>query len=72
MLLQHQSMKIPSLKKMTTRTTIINKRVDHIMLIQKQGVKANLQELRHPKFRDSRHVLDQVLGRSITKIEGEK
>jgi len=31
-----------------------------MMLIQREELKSNLQELRYPKFRRNRHILDQV------------
>jgi len=43
-----------------------------MILIQRQGIKSNLHELRHPKFLDSRHVLDQVLESSKIEKLGEK
>jgi len=43
-----------------------------MMLIQREGIKPNLHELRHPKFLDSRHVLDQVLESSKTEKSGGK
>jgi len=42
------------------------------MLIQRDEIKPNLHELRHPKFLDSRHVLDQVLETPKTEKVGEK
>ena len=45
-----------------TRTTInkLTKGVQHMRLIPREELKSNLQELRYPKFRRSRHILDQV------------